>query len=395
MNRVVITGIGAVTPIGNDLESIENAFYTGKSGIEWVDEFNTVHGTVKLDLSQWFDNVDYRSTDRFTRMAWVAYTKAKHDAQNMIPESVFAGLGFGGGAVALEEFYNNSLVHKKKNNPLLLMRAIPSSAVSFITMKEGIKGPSMTYTTACSSSTVALGEAFLKIMYGEISSAAVLGYESVNTNFNASSWRAIGAIAEDKQSPENCVRPYSKDRKGTAIGEGAICFIVESLESAISRQAKIYGEVVGYSCRSGTETYTKPSKEAQIDVIKRACKSLDLNDITYINAHGTGTVVGDLIELESIKEVFKDNFKNIPISSTKSLTGHLLGGAGAIETLACLVVLKNDKVIPNHFLKEKDESIDAETFLPIEPVTKEMNVVLNNSFAFGGTNAVIALKKWK
>jgi 3-oxoacyl-[acyl-carrier-protein] synthase II len=394
MVRVVVTGIGAVTSIGCDIDTIEHNLYNGISGIKWVDEYSTVHGVVDYDLNKHFTSTEDHTTDRFTKMAWVAYEKAKHDSYNLTPESIFFGVAFGGGAVTVEECYN-SFSANKRISPLSLIKAIPCMGAGFIALKEGIKGPSITYTTACSASSVALGEAYHKILLGEVNSAVVVGAESLNTRLNSSTWRALGAVNEVKDTAYQAVRPFSKDRKGTAVGEGAVALILETEESARKRNAKIYAEIVAYSTRTGTETLAKPSKAAQVDVMLSALKNIDKEQVTYINAHGTGTPTGDVIELESIKEVFGDLVEQIPISSTKSLTGHLLGAAGAMESLACLLVLKNNKVIPNHFLEPRDDLIDTKMWLPTTTVEKEMDIVLNNSFAFGGSNVCLGFKKWK
>lgn len=393
MIRVVITGIGLITPIGNSIDAVEKNLYNGNSGFKWVEEHATVHGVIDSNINDYFTNVENNSTDRYTKLSWISYLAAKEDAR-LIPEGVFYGVGFGGGATTVEECYNN-IFNNKKVSPTALIRSMPCAGASFIASKDNITGPVITYTTACSSSTIALGEAYEKILNGSLISAAVVGSESINTTLNARWWRAIGAINEDKNQIKHSLRPFSSDRRGTVISEGSVTMILESLESAIHRGAKIYGEIVGYGISTGTETYTKPSMDAQVKVIESAIRNINIADITYINAHATGTPVGDIVELHSLKKVFDTRIHNIPISSTKSITGHMLGAAGVMETLSCLIVLKNNKVIPNHFIKEKDKEIPEGIFLPTEIFDYDMDVALNNSFAFGGSNAVIAIKKWK
>jgi 3-oxoacyl-[acyl-carrier-protein] synthase II len=240
-----------------------------------------------------------------------------------------------------------------------------------------------------------MGEAFSKIKSGEYTSLAVVGAESVSTKLNSVWWRNIHAINETEEDPRTAVSPFSKNRKGTALSEGAVCLFLENLEIALARNAKIYAEIISYSINTGTETFTKPSLSSQKSLMIDAINKVGIDNVTYINAHGTGTPVGDISELQAINEALGSYCKNIPISSTKSLTGHLMGAASAMESISCILTLKNNKVIPNFFLTERDPIINQDIFLPTTPVTSDMNVVLNNSFAFGGTNVILGFKKWK
>ena len=392
MRRVVITGAGAITPIGGDLDTIEHRLYNSISGLKWNDSHNTVSGSVDENIDSMFSSSDINLTDRVTKLSWVSYERSRKDS-GIVPEGIFYGVGFGG-ALTVEECYSN-ISNGKKINPISIIKAMPNQGASYISLREKITGPCITYTTACSSSAVALGEAYLRIKSGVLKSAVAVGSECLNTKLNASWWRGIGAINEDKEYSFKAVRPYSADRKGTAISEGSVSLILEDLEHALARKAKIYCEITGYGLSSGTETFTKPCRSSQAQVMKECLKDLNTEDISYINSHGTGTPVGDLIELQAIEEVFGKGVVNIPISSTKSLTGHLLGAAGTFETLACIFVIKNNRIIPNNFINELDADISRNIFLPTIPEYTPINTVLNNSFAFGGTNVCIGLKKWK
>jgi len=393
MNRVVITGIGAITPIGDSLEEIENNLYNGVSGIVWDNRFNTVHGLVKIPIDSYFTSTEKNMTDRVAQLAYISYIKAKKDANSITPEGLFYGVSYGG-ASTVEESYE-ALFKGKKLSPTSIVKAMPNNGSSFICSKEGIIGPCITYSAACSSSGVAMGEAFSKIKSGEYTSLAVVGAESVSTKLNSVWWRNIHAINETEEDPRTAVSPFSKNRKGTALSEGAVCLFLENLEIALARNAKIYAEIISYSINTGTETFTKPSLSSQKLLMIDAINKVGIDNVTYINAHGTGTPVGDISELQAINEALGSYCKNIPISSTKSLTGHLMGAASAMESISCILTLKNNKVIPNFFLTERDPIINQDIFLPTTPVTSDMNVVLNNSFAFGGTNVILGFKKWK
>lgn len=392
MTRVVITGIGAITPIGQSLADIEISLYGGISGTKKIEEYNTIHGTVDCAFDNILTPSEAALTDRITKLSYASYLNAKKDS-GIVPEGVFYGVAYGG-ATTIEECYN-AFSKNKKISPYSLIKAMPSSGGSFICMKENIKGPLLSFTSACSSSSVALGEAYQKIKSGMLTTAAVVGSEAFNTYLNSVWWRAIGAINEHDTDPATAVRPFDEGRKGTAISEGSVCFMLESLESALERGANIYGEIVGYSITTGTETFTKPSTEAQILAINNILKQINIDDISYINAHATGTPVGDISEATAISATFGNKAKNIPVSSTKSLTGHLMGAAGAMETLSCIIALRNNKVIPNYFLNKRDDNIPDCINLPTEAEEREMDIALNNSFAFGGCNVVLALRKWK
>ncbi len=383
-HRVAITGIGCITPLGNSYQEVKESVLSGKSGIKYSEELDWTVASVDYNIDEQFDRYDLQVTDRFSRGGYLAYKQARADS-GIDPQGIYLGVS-GGGSHELTKAYED-LFDKGRVRPNALVSCMMNSAVNFIARKEQIKGPAFTYTAACASSLLAMGEAYKAIAYGDYDSIATGGTDFSLTDMNIAMWKAMTALSEES-------KPFSASRKGIVLSEGSAIFFFERLDKALERGAKIYGEVIGYGTSCGSETITKPDEEGQIRAIQNCLRDIYLKRITYINAHGTGTPVGDLVELGSIQKVFGDLTKQIPISSTKSLHGHLLGGSGAMETLSCLAVLETEKIIPNWGLVDPDPEISKDILLTTELVDKSQDVCLNNSFAFGGTNVVLALGKY-
>jgi 3-oxoacyl-[acyl-carrier-protein] synthase II len=390
MNRVVITGIGCVTPLGDTYEKVVNAMYAGQSGIAHSTLLNspaapakeTVTDSVRFDIDRHFDRYDLSVTDMFGRAAMLAYSKAKEDSGTSVD-----GLYIGSGAGASYELNKSILEFQEKNRvrPTSLIAATGNGAASFVALKENISGPVFTHSAACSSSSVSIGEAYKAIKHGEVDVMAAGGTEYCLSPLLVEQWRAMRALGTKSA-------PFSADRDGIVLGEGSVIYILENLNRALARGAKIYAEIIGYGISCGSETITKPCEDAQVAAIKSAIKGIDPARVTYINAHGTGTPVGDLVELGSIQKVFGSG---VPISSTKAIHGHLLGCSGAMELIACLGVLNSNKIIPNWNFVNPDPEIPEGTNLPTSVIDYPQDVCLNNSFAFGGTNVVMALTKYE
>lgn len=393
MRRVVITGVGCVTPIGNNYGEVKNSLFSGTSGVEYYEPFGVNLARVTYDVDAELESTDLSITDRFSRLAWTAYKQARDDA-GVEADGVMLGVGYGGGALALEQSYAD-LQRIKRTRPTALVCSMPNNATNFIAHKEKIKGPVFTYSAACSSASVAMGEAYRYVALGDADVIATGGSESCLNELSVATWRAMNAIAKDKDNPTKASRPFSVDRSGIVIAEGSAVFVFEELEHALKRGAKIYAEVLGFGFSCSSESMTKPNKEGEVLVLEKVLKNIPKERVSYINAHGTSTPVGDLIELESIKEVFGNLTPTIPVSSTKALHGHTLGTAGAIETIACLATIECDRIIPNWHLDNPDPKIPEGLNLPTEVADKEIDVVLNSSFAFGGTNIVLAFGKYK
>ena len=378
MNRVVITGVGCITPLGNNYNEVVEAMFAGKSGISYSEVLNTNRARINYDIDAEFDNIDMSVTSRTARASWLAYQQAIKDSNTTV-DGLYLGTGAGSADRAQEgvlEFHE-----KQRVRPNSLVSSMASGSASYIARKESITGPVFTHTAACASSSVSIGEAYKAIRYGEVDSMAVGGSECCVGPLVVQQWRMMRALGTES-------KPFSASRNGIILGEGSIFYILENRDRAIRRGAKIYGEIVGYGITCGSETITKPSEKGQMDAIKMALKNLDSNAVTYVNAHGTGTPIGDLVELSSINQVLP---KGVPVSSTKAIHGHLLGASGAMEMIGCLGVLEQNKIIPNWGLTDPDPAIPPEIFLPTEIVEKKQQIVLNNSFAFGGTNVVLAL----
>jgi len=380
MNRVVITGVGAITPLGNTYQEVVTAMYAGTSGIKFNEVYQTNLARITVDVDSQFDRYDTATTDRFGRTAMLAYLQAKADSDTTV-DGVYIGTGAG----ATYEVNRTILEYHEKQRvrPNSLVASMTSGAASFIALRDNIAGPVFTHSAACSSSSVSIGEAYRAIKYGEVAAMAAGGSEFCISPVLLEQWRTMRALGT------RC-SPFGADRDGIILGEGSVVYILEERDRAVNRGARIYAEIVGYGITCGSETVTKPSEDAQCAAIDMALKNIDPNRVTYVNAHGTGTPVGDLVELCSIKRMLS---QGVPVSSTKALHGHLLGCSGAMELIACLGVLERDQVIPNWNLSMPDPDIPTGTNLPTTVIDCPQSVVLNNSFAFGGTNVVLALSK--
>lgn len=381
--RVVITGVGCYTPLGNNFNEVKQALFEGRSGLSFNETTKSMTGQVVYDADQEFDKFDIQVTDRIARLAYLAYKQATADA-GIKPQGVYFGSGAGGASEIAKS--HNDLHTRGRVRPTSLVSSMLNGAANFIAAKDSIHGPVFTYSAACSSAAIAIGEAYKAVAYGDVDVMATGGGEFCLTKLVSEQWRAMQALSD-------CCKPFSADRNGIALGEGTTIYILETLESAQARGADIYAEIVGYGNSTGAETMTKPNEAGQISAMQSALKGIDINRVTYINAHGTGTPVGDLVELNSIVQVFGELTPTIPISSTKVLHGHLLGNAGGMELLACLAVIDQNKVIPNWNFTNPDQGIPNLVNLPTSVIDSEQDVVLNNSFAFGGSNAVLALTK--
>ena len=384
MNRVVITGVGCITPLGNSYDQVVAAMYAGTLGIKFNEVYQAITARVELghsNINDQFDRYDTAATSLFARATMLAYQQAIADAKTNV-DGVYIGTGAG----AAYELKNSIIEFEEKGRvrPTSLVSSMNSGAASFIASKHNITGPVFTHTAACASSSVSIGEAYKAIKHGEVGVMAAGGSEFCLSPMLVDQWRAMRALGTKSA-------PFSATRDGIILGEGSVVYILESLDHALARGAVIHAEMVGYGISCGSETLTKPSEQGQISAMQSALRDIDPTRVTYINAHGTGTPVGDLVELSSIQKVFGSG---VPISSTKAIHGHLLGNAGAMEMIACLGVLASDQVIPNWNLTDPDPAIPEGVYLPTEVVEHQQDVCLNHSFAFGGTNVVLALSKF-
>lgn len=408
-NRVVITGIGAITPIGNDAKDFWNGIKEGKCGINEITAFDTADYKAKLaaevkgfKVEDYIDKREARRMDKYCQFAMVAADEAVKDAGLNIEEldserlGVMVGSGIGG--IATIEEQHKKLMEKgpKRISPFFIPMIISNMAAGNIAIKFGAKGICTTVVTACATGTHSVGEAFHNIRNGMSDVIIAGGSESSITPLSVAGFDALTALSTSTD-PKRASIPFDKERDGFVMGEGAGILVLESLEHALKRNAKIYAEIVGYGATCDAYHITSPAPEGEgaARAIKLAIKDADIKEeeISYINAHGTSTPYNDKFETAAIKGVFGEKAYEIPISSTKSMTGHLLGAAGAIEAIICAKALEEGFVPPTVGLTEKDEECDLD-YVPNVGREQELKYVLSNSLGFGGHNAVIVLKKW-
>ena len=399
--------MGIISPVGNSCGEFFRNLVAGKSGIKKMSPDLADRLSIKISAEVDFDSEAYfskktaRTLDRVSQFAMVAASQAWQDASMELPEKeqrragVYLGTGMGG-ARTLEESYVQLLTQNvKRLHPLTVIMVMNNAAASYISMTHGLKGPCLTYSTACSSSAVAIGEAFRQIKHGYADVMLAGGTESLLTHGIFMSWESIGTLALEAEDPSTSCRPFSKDRTGFVLGEGAAILVLESRDRAIKRGARIYGELIGYGSTADADHITKPSVEGQAYAMEAALEEagISADDIDYINAHGTATAANDAVETQAIKKVFGPRAYHIPVSSTKSMHGHLLGAAGAVELIAAVLALNNQTVPPTANLTVPDPECDLD-YVPGKARTGlDLKAVMSNSFAFGGTNAVLIVRK--
>ncbi len=407
--RVVITGIGLITPLGTGNEKTWSGLCMGKSGITEISKFDTTNFKTKIAgevkdfcAKDFLKPKEVKRTLPFVAFAVGAASMAIEDSKIIIDSSnkhrtgVITGCGLGG----LESIESTSISMEKKGprrvTPFYIPSLISNMAPGTISIKFGATGPNIAITTACAAGTHAIGEAYQTIKRGAADIMITGGVEAVITPTCIAGFNALKALSTRNHEPEKASRPFDKDRDGFIVAEGSGIVILETYESAVNRGAKIYAEIIGYGASSDGYHMTAPSPDG--DGAARCMQNaLDEANITpdtidYINAHGTSTPLNDLYETIAIKKVFKDHAYKLAISSTKSMTGHLLGGSGGIETAFSALTIKNSIIPPTINLDNKDENCDLD-YVPNVARKQNVDYVMTNSFGFGGTNATLILKK--
>jgi len=414
LKRAVITGLGAITPIGNTIPEYWSNLIAGKSGAATITRFDpSVFKTrfaceVKgFDPLNFFERKDVKRFDRYAQFAMVAADEAIADSGLDAPEidkeliGVLWASGIGGLEIFQEEVtqFARSADGIPRFNPFFIPKMIADIAAGQISMKHGFKGPNFAPVAACASSTISIAQAFDLIRLGKATAIVAGGSEAAITAGGIGGFNSMKAMSERNDSPETASRPYDKERDGFVMGEGGGALIIEELEHALARGAKIYAEVLGSGLSADAYHLTAPHPEGlgAAKVMEYALKDSNIKatEIDYINTHGTSTPLGDNAELLAIKRVFGDHAYNMNISATKSMTGHLLGGAGAIEAIACVLSIVNDIVPPtiNHFTD--DPEIDSKLNLTFNTAQKRVvNTALSNTFGFGGHNAAAVFRKF-
>ncbi len=415
LKRVVVTGLGAVTPLGLTAEETWKNMLAGVSGADQIKQFDatryktTFACEVKdFDPSQWIDRKEVRKMDKFCQFAVASADMALKDSAldletaNKDRIGVVFGVGIGGLKTMQDEIeYYADHRDAPKFNPFFIPKMIGDIAPGQISIRYGFHGPNYATTSACASSTHAVADAFNLIRLGKADMILSGGAEAVITDPGLGGFVSMHALSTRNDEPQKASRPFSASRDGFVMGEGAACLILEELEHAKARGAKIYCEIVGEGMSADAHHITASHPEglgAKI-VMSEALKDAGLQpeDIDYINVHGTSTPVGDRSEAKAIKDLFGDAAYKLNISSTKSMTGHLLGAAGAVESMACVMAVKEDIVPPtiNHEEGDEDPEIDYNLNFTFNKAQKrEVRAALNNTFGFGGHNACVIFKKY-
>lgn len=409
--RVVITGVGLITPLGVGKDESWAGVCTGKSGIGEITRFNTTEFTTKIagevknfNPEEFLPKKDAKRTELFIAYAVAAARMALEDSglkitnDNANRVGVLTGCGLGG--LSMIETTANIVETKgpKRVSPFFIPMLIGNMAPGMISIHLGAKGPNSAVATACAAGAHAVGDAFELVKYGRADAMITGGVESVITPTCIAGFGAMKALSTRNDDPLRASRPFDRDRDGFVVGEGCGILILENLESALERGAKIYAEMVGYGM-SGDGYHISsppPDGEGAARCMQAAIDyaGITYRDIDYINAHGTSTPLNDLYETRAIKSVFKEHAYKVPISSTKSMTGHLLGGAGGIETVFTSLSINDGIIPPTINLENPDEECDLD-YVPNVARKKEIAYAMTNSFGFGGTNATLVLKKYE
>ena len=412
LRRVVVTGMGALTPIGNDLNSYWNGLISGSSGCADITHFDASEFKTKFacelkgfDPSDHFEKKEFRRYDRFTQYGIVAASESVKDSRILESNPNFDRIGviWGSGIGGLETFQNEVLNFSEGNgtprfNPFMIPKMIPDIASGLIAMKYGFQGPNYATVSACASSSNALIDALTYIRVGYADVIVAGGSEAPVTIAGVGGFNAMHALSTRNDDPNTASRPFDRDRDGFVLGEGAGSLIIEEYEHAVNRGAKIYAELIGggLSCDAYHMTAPHPEGRGAIKVMKNCLSDANLktSDIDLINMHGTSTPLGDVAESKAITQVFQDDAYKLNINSTKSMTGHLLGAAGAVEAISCILAMKHGIIPPtiNHF--NDDDNIDPKLNFTFSSAQKRsVDIAMSNTFGFGGHNACVIFKK--
>jgi len=408
--RVVVTGMGVVTSLGSELDTFWNNLLAGKSGVSQIEAFDVseyptrIAASIKdFDPEQYFDRKEARRMDRFVQFATAAALSALKDAnlnvqEDTDPERVGVYVGSGIGGLATWEEQHKILLEKgpKRVSPFFIPMMIANMASGQISITTGAKGPNSTAVTACATGTNTIGDSFKLIQMGDADVMICGGAEATISPTGVAGFCAMRAMSTRNEEPAKASRPFDIDRDGFVMGEGSGILILESLEHAQKRGARIYAEVIGYGMSGDAHHMTDPDPDGAARCMVKALKSADIKpeDIDYINTHGTSTPVGDKSETTAIKRTFGEHAYKLAISSTKSMTGHLLGAAGGVEAIITALTLKNGIIAPTINVVNQDPECDLDV-VPNEARKADVRIAMSNSFGFGGHNATIVMKQFQ
>lgn len=409
--RVVVTGIGALTPLGKSAPDFWNGLISGKSGVRTIEHFDTTDFPTKFaatipdyDVSDYFDRKEGRKLDNVAQYALVASEEALKDSKVDLDAidkdrvAVIVGTGIGG----MKTFYDQSIEFYKRGargvSPFFIPMLIPDIVPGQISIRYGFRGPNYSVVSACATGSNNIGAAYDAIRYGQSDMAVTGGSEAPVTQIGISGFNAMRAMSTRNDDPQTASRPFDVNRDGFVLGEGAGIFFLEEYEMAKSRGARIYGEIVGYGYSADAYHITAPDPDGggvQL-AMNKALESAGIKpeDVDHINMHGTSTPLGDVAETNSIKKVFGDHAKKINLNSTKSMTGHTLGAAGAIESVASLLAIYHSVVPPTINLMDQDPKCDL-NYTANKAVARDVKYAVNNAFGFGGHNTSLVFKKFE
>ncbi len=408
--RVVITGMGAITPIGKNVEETWEGIRTKKCGIDKITLFDTTNFKTKLDAEikeydelKYFDAKQAKRLDKSSQLAIIAAREAVENSgitkenTNLDRVGIFVSSGIAGLKTIQEQCEVNLQKGNKRVSPMFIPMAIANMPSGNIAIEFGFKGESMSIVTACASSTHAIGEAYKTIKLGEEDVVIAGGTEAAICEVGIAGFENMKALSGSEDKNRASI-PFDKERNGFVMGEGAGILVLEELEHAKKRNAKIYGEVIGFGATTDAFHITSPCPDGECGAkaMTRALESANISpeQVDYINAHGTSTHLNDSTETMAIKTVFGESAKNVMVSSTKGNIGHLLGAAGGVEAIFCVKALEDQIVPPTINYKEKDEECDL-NLVTNDPVEAKLDIVMSNSLGFGGHNSSIIIKKWE
>ncbi len=407
--RVVVTGMGLVSPLGNDVQSSWSAALAGQSGVVPITAFDAslystrFGGTIKnLDPSSWISAKELKKMDPFIHYGLVAALQAWQDSGLTVTEAnaprMGVSMGSGIGGIGTIEQQHDVLLASgpRRISPFFVPSSIINMISGHLSIMLGLQGPNMAVVTACATGTHAIGDAMRMIQYGDADVMLAGGAEYATTQLGLAGFSAGRALSQRNDDPQAASRPWDKDRDGFVLSDGAACLVLEEYEHAKARGAQIYAELAGFGMSSDAHHMTMPLSDGSgaARCMQNALRDAGVNadQVDYINAHGTSTPLGDVAETMAIKRAFGDYAFKLMVSSTKSMTGHALGAAGAIESIFCLLSLRDQQVAPTINLHSPDEGCDLD-YVPLASRDSKLDVVLNNSFGFGGTNATLVFRR--
>jgi 3-oxoacyl-[acyl-carrier-protein] synthase II len=406
-NRVVVTGYGAVTPLGLNAEDTWRNLIAGVSGVDYISLFDTTDFKVRIGAEvKDFNPIDYvdaataRHTDRFAQFALAASLQAiksaglKIDENNRYDIGILVGSGVGGLDSLTQQFQNLSTRGPSRVSPYLVPMMIADAASAQVSIKTGIRGPNFSLISACATGTDVIGIAYKMVKWGEVKAMVVGGADAAVTPIGLAGFAQAGALSRSSE-PQKASRPFDLERDGFVVGEGGAALILENLDYARARGAKILAEVVGYGATSDAYHVTAPleSGEAAAKAIEIALAGVGSDEVGYINAHGTSTQLNDASETRAIKKAFGDKAYKIPVSSIKSMLGHMMGAAGTIEAITCCQVINSGVIPPTINLEHPDPECDLD-YVPNAARNADVRLAISNSFGFGGHNSVIAVCRY-